>query len=437
MRVLIVFLIMMGLFRYGMAQEVTAKMNIPGATTAGESVEVSIEINKGDLTNFGRIQQTFPAAVRIEPIEMSGADFSYTEGKLNIIWLNLPASPVVRLKYKLTTGAQQQGELSVGGKFSYIMANDRREITLGPKTMNIRPSAGSVAAGERTEQSIGDPATAIKNAGAFGIAAFREDSYLSEDSDGWVVNVLVSRGDVEKLARVEETIPPGFAAEQIDGKGSIFTFKGGIAKFLWMKLPADAYFMVSYKVIPTSGTSVQVPDVEGVFSYMRNDEVRSVTIQDTDDPLHTMGTSQLSAFLSGQKKTGGETAVLTSVPAETTPTRTTSTPQTQPVSVPMTTTVIKSSVPERDGLVFRVQLLATSNPSQARDYFRDFDLGEVYTEQHQGLYKYTTGNFRRIEDASAHSRKIASETGIKGFVTAYYDNQRITLDEARRIRDRQ
>jgi len=417
------------------AQDVSARLTVPAEATAGETVEVSIEISKGTLTNFGRIQQTFPGTVQIEPKEMAGADFSYTEGKLNIIWLNLPAASSIRIRYNLTTSSEQQGELTVNGKFSYIMSNDRKEINLGPKTILIRSASGT----NRTttvDQARTDPASAIQAIEGMGIAAFREAPYLSSASDGWEVNILVSRGDVEKLARVEETIPAGYAAEQIDGKNSIFTFKGGVAKFLWMKMPTDPYFMVSYKVIPTSGTSVQVPDIKGVFAYMKNDEVKSISIINSDDPLHTMHSSQLAAVLTRHfEGTGAERPVIASIPAERPETQAPT--ATQPVSVPLSKTVIRPSYPDQDGLVFRVQLLATSNPSQARSYFADFNLGEVYTEQHQGLYKYTTGNFKRMEDASAHGQKIASETGIKGFVTAFYNNQRITLDEARRIRDRQ
>ncbi len=421
-----------------MAQGVRALIDLPQESIAGQPVEVSIRINKGNLTGFARIQQSFPEAVSIAAVESAGADFSFSEGKVNIIWLNLPSKSELEIKYKLTTSQFVKGPLEVAGKFSYIIDNDRDEINLGPKTLLIQPAPNTDPAGIVDVYAFSGRAESSQQPGdVLDVAAFREVPYLSEASDGWIVSVLVSRGLVQKLARVEETIPEGFAAENVEGKGAIFSFKRGIAKFLWMKMPAEPFFLVSYKVIPTSGTSVQAPEIEGIFSYMMNDEVSTIPIIQEKFALHTMSENQLAGVIKTfmADDASGKTSI-TSVPSYQAPPQKkpeTKVPQrTQPEPKP--TKVVSKPLPRQDGIYFRVQLIATSKPLAAERHFAQYNLGEIYREEHQGLFKYTTGSFKEYKDARAFIKKLASETGIhEAFVTAYRDDGRIPVKEALRL----
>jgi hypothetical protein len=71
-----------------------------------------------------------------------------------------------------------------------------------------------------------------------------------------MVRLLVNKANTEKFAKIEENIPIGFSAEAIDAKDAIFTFKDQKAKFLWMNLPPDPRFIVSYRLIPEDGKGV-------------------------------------------------------------------------------------------------------------------------------------------------------------------------------------
>jgi hypothetical protein len=49
------------------------------------------------------------------------------------------------------------------------------------------------------------------------------------------------------------------------------------------------------------------------------------------------------------------------------------------------------------------------------------------------LYKYTIGNFSRAEDCEEY-RKIAAQLGFKdAFIVAFYQKNRISLEEAERL----
>ncbi|MCB0410771.1 MAG: hypothetical protein KDD29_11170, partial [Flavobacteriales bacterium] len=73
------------------------------------------------------------------------------------------------------------------------------------------------------------------------------------------VEVTILKEDVTGFAKVQQTIPDGFTAEVVDAKGATFSFKENIVKFIWMALPADKEFTITYKLKTNQ-------DVVGKFS---------------------------------------------------------------------------------------------------------------------------------------------------------------------------
>lgn len=235
------------------AQEINIIAQVPDEAVAGVPFQVNIHIYKGSLTGFARFQQNFPKAVSIKSLETSGADFSFVNGKVNAIWLNLPVTGDLFIQYEVITSPQVKGDLVFQGAFSYLVNDDRSEKTMTPVSVRILPSPKADISRVVNIQDYNGPLPEeTKSEIRYSVAAFREAPYLL-GNEGWQVNVLISRGGLQKLARVEEHVPSGYVAEKIEARNAIFSFKGGVAKFLWMILPADPYFIVSYKLIPGNG----------------------------------------------------------------------------------------------------------------------------------------------------------------------------------------
>jgi len=57
---------------------------------------------------------------------------------------------------------------------------------------------------------------------------------------------------------------------------------------------------------------------------------------------------------------------------------------------------------------------------------------EVYF--HDGLHKYTSGNFTSFNDASAHQNRMRKNGYNDAFVVAFYNGQRIRIDEAAKLK---
>ena len=80
------------------------------------------------------------------------------------------------------------------------------------------------------------------------------------------------------------------------------------------------------------------------------------------------------------------------------------------------------------GVVFRVQLGAFHKRLPKSAFWAIGDLIEIKTEE--GLYKYTTGSFKKFGDAVYHKEEMMKKGYKDAFITAYKDGKRISLAEA-------
>ncbi|MGE0637285.1 MAG: hypothetical protein AB7G44_10965 [Bacteroidia bacterium] len=91
------------------------------------------------------------------------------------------------------------------------------------------------------------------------------------------VTLKVNKGEVSGFAKLEQLLPAGLEATGVDVANSTFTFKDRKAKFLWMSLPAEATFTVSYDVKVVAGTSGN-QILEGTFAYILNNETQKYAL---------------------------------------------------------------------------------------------------------------------------------------------------------------
>ena len=60
------------------------------------------------------------------------------------------------------------------------------------------------------------------------------------------VTVTIDKGSLNGFAKLQIDLPEGLSATAIETKGASFTFADGKAKFIWMALPNQPQFKVSY-----------------------------------------------------------------------------------------------------------------------------------------------------------------------------------------------
>jgi hypothetical protein len=426
---------------------VSVKMDVPAQVNAGSEFEVRITLNKGDLDGFSRFQQSIPAGLSAISDQSSNADFTFTDKRVRLIWLRVPKNDEITVSYKVKVDERLKGNFTLGGKFSYIDNNERKSVDVSSVSVTILPSSNidpskvvDVNDFEKMFAPVNVPASGENN----NIAVIRQRPYPGNSGE-YIVNLLVNKEATRNFAKIEENVPDGYTAVALDPKDAIFTFKSQKVKFLWMNLPSDPYFMVSYRLIPRNKAKLAPPAVQGAFSYLVDDRTISVPVNERDVQLASLSGNDIQELVAQirtepAQESAGQLALATGNEI---------TGQADNSVKNATKTENKSSrrqarrtrneaaelsmlLEQEQGVYYRIQLAAGHNPVNINRYFRKMKLEkEVRIEKLNGWQKYSVGSFPVYKDARDYRIHIWNTTPVKdAFVTAYNNGQRITVQEA-------
>lgn len=420
-------------------------MVAPKEVNAGKEFEVEVTLDKGDISSFARFQQDLPAGLSAQAVETSNGEFSFRDQKVRFVWLRLPVESTITIKYKVRVNDRLTGSFKLGGKFSYIEDNERKEVAVIDQQLAIitNPAMDPTLLVDINEfQQMATSKLMAYGAGS--VKAIRQDPYLEGNSNDYLVNVLLSKGTTDKFAKIEEVVPEGFRAEVVDAKDGIFTFKDQKVKFLWMNLPAEQTFVVTYRLIPEDGIGPKEMALKGTFSFIQNETTQVIDIVQKGTDLKKLDSQQLEGLVkSTLVSTEGQDAFSSYTPdaaggidipvkyvgadkmAEMEKQRNGT------VSPTNASTLSYTLEPEK-GVYYRVQIAAGHKLVNIKQYFKKFKLQEeVRTEQHEGWYKYSVGSFYVYKDARDHRSQLWTSTPIDdAFVAAYNNGRRITVQEA-------
>jgi hypothetical protein len=415
------------------AQDVFVTLSVPREIVAGTDVQVEVRVVKSGLDGFARFQQELPPGITASPDVSANADFNFEDQLVNLIWLKIPAGEEMVFSYTIHPHETIKGNFSLGGRFHYILDEDRSEVNIPPRNITITPSPN---VDPSLIVDIADFKEATTETGIvtqnFDVACFREAPFFSESDGSWIVNILLSRGEVTRLARIEEQIPEGFTAENIDNRGSIFSFKSGIAKFLWMQMPEDPLLVISYKLVPPEGQSLSAGSLNGTFTFMEGDISKSIPIVEKSITLTNASPGELTdimASLTGSQEKPVEPVVEVEELVEQVieveePVEQVKEPE-KPVVQPVKTE-------PQAGIVFKVQVRASRKPLNMDEYFKPYRIeGQVTKELHEGWNKYVTGSFNTYREAREYVSRLMTQNGLKeAFVVAYSNGTRISVKKA-------
>jgi hypothetical protein len=427
---------------------VTLQVDVPAEVVAGTEFEVRVNIQKGDLESFSRLQQSLPAGLTATSYQSSNADFTFEEKRVRLIWIRLPRQDELTVVYRIKVDERLKGTFDIQGKFSYIEDNERKSVSIESAPITILPSpyidpALIVDINDYEQQVI--PYIPVTSAGAQ-IACIRQAPVREAGGAAYLVTILVNKESKQKFAKIEEEIPAGYTAIDVDPKEAIFTFKDGKAKFLWMNLPADPYFTVAYKLVPQD-LSASLPQLNGKFSYLEGEKTISIDIKQTDRDLASLTPDEVANIIA----TATTPAIAVKIPPdkETTPEKEVVVKTTPPVekekpkASARSSKELKTNLPyllePEEGVYYRVQLAAGHRNVDIEKYFKKFNLDkEVRKEYHEGWQKYSIGSFQVYKDARDYRVHIWNTTAIDdAFVSAYNDGNRITVQEALMIANQQ
>jgi len=423
---------------------VKVDMSAPGQVEAGEEMTVEVTLNKSDLRSFARFQQQLPGGLEAEVVQDGHAQFRFEDQTVKFIWLRLPAEEEITISYKVKVHKRLKGTFELDGTFSYIDNNNRESVDAGPARIAINPSP---AVGPEMLVDISEykpMAEAPSNRRPLGqVRCIRQKPYQPEGSSEYIVNLLVNKGDKEKFAKIQEQIPAGYRAVEEKGQGAIFTFKNQTAKFLWMNLPSEPFFVISYRLIPADGGSR--PAIQGEFSFIEDDNTRNIPIVQREVNLNDTRREHLVSIIrsgAGPVIASGEGLNATDEEVQRQPyTGTASGPNQGRVRIEIAREAkrlleenarLTNRLEPQSGVYYRVQLAAGHRPINIKRYFKRYDIQkEVRAELHDGWRKYSVGSFPVYKEARDYRVHVWNTTTIDdAFVAAYNNGNRITVQEA-------
>jgi len=443
--------------------DVTIAVDMPDVIEAGMEITVTVTINKGKMTNFARFQQELPYGFSAMAVNSANANFSFQDQKVQLVWLRVPDDDEIIFSYKIIANERLSGNIDIGGRFTYIDNNERKTVDQQPRLLAIKPSPNLNPSMQIDVSDYAKVASieAVATRGGQTVTLRQRPVWMEEDKV-FLITLLINKDAVQKFAKIEETVPEGYTAASIDTKGGIFSYANHSAKFIWMDLPVEPYFTVTYKLIPDDGV---IPDLasmslSGVFSYMINEHTFSSEIVERQETLAGLNNAQVSDLLRGITVQAIEQLPLlvtdTSTPQSSSTQQTTqSTSQTSSTSRPVTTVTATTSPPSsvattppvrtvtvtndasdllkpESGVYYRVQIAAGHKPVNTQRHFKSFRLEySVAKETHEGWFKYTVGSFVEYKDARDYRVHLNNTTKIDdAFIAAYNNGNRITVQDA-------
>ena len=449
-RSIILLLNMVGVLSINLmlSEDVTVNLGVPSEVNAGGEFDVEVTLQKGNIESFARFQQNLPNGLTAQVVDPANADFSFENQKIKIIWLRLPAEREIKVLYRLKVDERLKGQFDLKGIFSYIEDNQRKSVAVASSAIVIKQSSridpNLIVDIKDFQQMV--PVQPPISMVAKNVRCIRQVPTMVGENNEYIVNILVNKGSTEKFAKIEEDVPQGFKAEAIQTKDAIFTFKDQKVKFLWMNLPPEQRFVVSYKLIPVNRTETKQLILKGTFSFIINEATQVIDITQKEIDLSNLDPKNLESIIASSavpsivsSNQGGE-----GLPS--------SSSYTEPgvdggkeIAVKYQKIEDKKSFarsakinmkpymlePEK-GVYFRVQIAAGHRPVDIKSYFKKYKLPkEIRTEEHEGWYKYSVGSFNDYKEARNYRVNLWKTTSISdAFVAAYNNGTRITVQEA-------
>lgn len=427
-------------------EDVTVNIEVPAEVQAGEDFEVTITLDKNELDGFARIYQDLPAGLNASQVSNANADFSFSDQRIRFLWLRLPSDQKITLVYKVQVNERLKGVFNIPGEFSFIQDNIRESLRFESQSIAILPSPNiaedrivdvrnfaAVLAKEQEYESLYDK-----------IAVIRETPDISNPDQGIVVNLMVSKEELSKFAKVEEIIPKGYDVSVIEGNNAIFSYTDQVIKFLWMKLPEEPYFKISYRLVPIQNQNIDQLNIAGKFSYLVGEETKTAEVFQEDVKLKELSNTEIDKMIRELKKIPeidynklAEDADIQDEIKIPEPQQKTIIPQ-KPLKSELKIPDKLASYSKSDvldpgpGVSYRVQVAAGHKPVLLNSYFSKYNLdNQVKIEYHDGWLKYSVGSFDVYKKARDYRINVWNSTTIDdAFVLAYNDGKRITVQEA-------
>ena len=261
-----------------MSQEEDILIIAPKKVKAGNEFLLIISLPANHMQGVARLQIELPDGFTAISKKTINSDFKFENQKATFQWLSYPVNQVVEVSMSVMVAPTIEGYFVIKGIANWIKSTE-------PLRSNIYPQVITVLPGETTQEDLLE----LKKETKFtydeftseGVVCIRQVPY---EKDGEIiVNVMVNKGDFNKYGKIQEKIPIGYRVENVKSHNAIFIFneRQNTIKYMWMNMPSQSKFVVTYKLIPTMEIDDSNPFIiYGTFYYADNNKTKTVNIQE-------------------------------------------------------------------------------------------------------------------------------------------------------------
>ncbi|MDQ3048999.1 MAG: hypothetical protein M3R27_15730 [Bacteroidota bacterium] len=440
------------IYQFFFADGITVTQKVPSKVKADSEFTVELTINKGTIGGFAKLQQDLPEGFTAVQEDNNGASFTFSNQSVKFIWMSLPSDKEFKIKYKVKVAAGINGDKTIGGKFSYVSDNVKQAVEITPATITVGDGSQPVATTtpettttttdntntttptntDKTPDPVvtTEPTTTTTPV----TAGTTEPSSVTckrnvpaSPGSEFIVEILINKGTTTGFAKLLETLPAGFTATAMESQGGSFSFSEQKVKFVWVSMPSQPEFKISYKV---SVVGSVIGNIDGVFSYIENDETKKFILPTS---VISTGTSTMANNTTTNTTTSDNTSGTNnnSTNNSTTNTNTNNTTANN-TTTDNSTQLAANNIPAPQGKVnYKVQIMALRNSVDANVLATRYGFNErINTEMAEGLTKYTVGSHNEYKSARDSRETIKNKGVVAPFVTAYNSGKRITVQEA-------
>jgi hypothetical protein len=394
----LVFILLNAIF---LTSDVEVKVKAPEKVKPGSEFDIEVSVKRGSASGFAKLEFELPDGLTATSVDSKNASFTFSDRKIKLIWMSLPEEEEFTVKFKLALSSAITEQFSFSGNFAYLSDNNKKTFSIAPQIIKI----------DSGEETI--PEEIIAPAQPLAVSCNRAIVEQEVRKREFYVRITISKDNLTGFAKLQEVLPEGFSAEAVTTKGASFSFVDQKVKFVWMKIPEDAEFSVSYLVKVNPGI-VGTYFINGDFSYVDEIGETRKCIINTYEINYTT-----------------DEAPVADVPEVIPPQEQKPVPQVkEKVQAPAIT---KTPAPQANGVNYRVQIAAAHKLVKTEYFTKKYGIvNEIYTEMHEGWNKYTIGGYPEYRTARDNREQVKNnhklDTGP--FVTAYNNRQRITVQEA-------
>lgn len=135
--------------------QVTVSTKLPASVPPGGSFTMELDVAKGDVSGFAKLQQQLPPGFTAEEGESANATFSFKDQKVKFLWMALPNGDF-KLSYKVNVDASLSGNQIIEGTFAYIKDNETEKFVIPKDIIAIKASDAGAAQDAAMQQILAD-----------------------------------------------------------------------------------------------------------------------------------------------------------------------------------------------------------------------------------------------------------------------------------------